>query len=67
MEIEECEEALNSELFLQELETENPPTCIVNHPGFHSVFLDKWSLRLTATKLRTKKKQEYRQTSTEDR
>ena len=50
-----------------ELETESPPNCIVNHPGFHSVGLDNWLLRLTAKKSRTKKKQEYRQTSTEDK
>ncbi|XP_028408361.1 uncharacterized protein LOC114530939 [Dendronephthya gigantea] len=67
VEIEECEEALNSELVMQELERENPPSCIVDHPGFNSVCLDKWSLRLTATKLRTRKKEQYRQTSTEDK
>lgn len=65
MEIDECKTALNSDIVLQEVE--DVPTCITNHPGFNTLCLDKWSLRLTATKLRTRKKQQYRQTTTEDR
>lgn len=65
MEIEECVASLSSEVVLQEVE--NTPSCVTNHPGFDSVCLDKWSLRLAAAKLRTKQKRQYRQTNTEDR
>lgn len=65
MEIDECMASLNSEIVLQEVES--PPSCVTKHPGFDTVCLDKWSLRFAAAKLRTRQKQEYRQTSTEDR
>lgn len=65
MEIEECVDCLNSDIVMQDVEV--VPSCILEHPGFSSLCLDKWTLRFAATKLRTRKKQEYRQTSTEDR
>jgi hypothetical protein len=65
MEIEECVDCLNSDIVMQEVEV--VPSCILEHPGFSSLCLDKWTLRFAATKLRTRKKQEYRQTNTEDR
>ena len=65
MEIEECVDCLNSDIVIQEVEV--VPSCILEHPGFSSLCLDKWTLRFAATKLRTRKKQEYHQTSTEDR
>ena len=65
MEIEECVEAINSDLVLQEVDVW--PSCITKHPGFVNLCLDMWSLRFAATNLKTRKKQQYRQTSTEDR
>ncbi len=56
--------AANSDIVTQELEV--PPSCIIKHPGFYSLCLDKWAPRYAATKMRTKKKQKYRQISTED-
>ena len=54
---------LNSDIVTQEVEV--PPSCIIKHPGFDSLRLDKWALRYAATKMRTKNKQQYRQISTE--
>ena len=65
MEIDECAQCLQSETVIQEAEV--APSCITKHPGFDSLSLDKWSLRFAATNLRTREKQEYRQTGTEDR
>ena len=65
MEIEECVEAINSDVIMQEVDVR--PSCITTHPSFVNLCLDKWSLRFAATNLKTRKKQQYRQTSTEDR
>ena len=65
MEIEECVEAINSDVVMQEVDVW--PSCITKHPGFVNLCLDKWSLRFAATNLKTRNKQQYRQTSTEDR
>ena len=65
MEIEECVEAINSDVVMQEVDVR--PSSITKHPGFVNLCLDKWSLRFAATNLKTRKKQQYRQTSTEDR
>ena len=64
MEVGECVEALSSDVVMEEVDV--LPPYITKHPGFASLCLDKWSFRLTATKLKTRKKQQYRQTSTED-
>ena len=65
MEIEECVEAINSNVVMQEVDVRT--SCITKHPGFLNLCLDKWSLRFAAMNLKTRKKQQYRQTSTEDR
>jgi len=62
--MEKCIEALSSELVLKEVG--DPPTCITMHPGFPSICLDKWSLRMSAAKYRTIDKKTYRQTSSEE-
>ena len=41
--------------------------CIAEHPGFRPVCLGKWSLRLAASKYKTKDKQQYKQKGNEDR
>ena len=64
MEIEECVEAINSDVVMQEVDVR--PLCITKHPGFVNLSLDEWSLHFAATNLKTRNKQ-YRQTSTEDR
>ena len=64
-EIEECVDSLICDIVLQDVD--ELPTCITKHPGFNSLCLDTWALCLAAAKLRTRKKLEYRQTSTQDR
>ena len=41
--------------------------CVTQHPGFNTVCLDKWSLRMAAERLKTKDKRRYRQTGSEER
>ena len=41
--------------------------CVTQHPGFNTVCLDKWSLRMAAETLKTKDKRRYRQTGSEER
>lgn len=67
-ELEGCKEAMSSELVLQDLpEGTTTIKCITDHPGFKPVCLEKWSLRMAAEKFRTKTKQRYQQTGTEER
>ena len=49
-EIEGCREALRVELVVQEVG--DVPNCIILHPGFDSVCLAPWSLRLAGRKFR---------------
>lgn len=59
---------MSSELVLQDLpEGTTTIKCITDHPGFKPVCLEKWSLRMAAEKFRTKTKQRYQQTGTEER
>ena len=58
-EIDQCVEALSSDLVMEVVEI--PPLCVTLHPGFRSVCLDKWSLRSSAGKYKTKDKKRYRQ------
>ena len=51
-EIEQCVKTLSSNLVVQDIGT--PALCITLHPGFRPVCLEKWSLRLTAGKYKTK-------------
>lgn len=41
--------------------------CITEHPGFRPVCLEKWSLRLASGKYRTRDKQSYKKTGSEER
>lgn len=56
-----------NELVVKELEPGTVLHCIVDHPGFNPVCLQKWSLRMAADKFKTKEKQKYRQTGLEER
>ena len=67
-ELEGCVESMSSELVLQDLAAnEQKLKCITAHPGFNAICLQKWSLRLAAEKYRTKGKQKYRQTGSEEK
>ena len=66
-ELEGCEESIKSDLVLQDLAPDVNLTCITEHPGFKPVCLQKWSLRLAADKFKTKGKERYRQTGSEER
>ena len=66
-ELEGCEELMKSDLALQDLAPDFNLTCITEHPGFQPVCLQKWSLRLAADKFKTKGKERYRQTGSEER
>ena len=55
-ELEGCAESMSSELVLQDLAVDKHKLeCITAHPGFYSVCLQKWSLRLAAYKYRSVK------------
>ena len=68
-ELEGCVESMSSERVLQDLAADEQKLlkCITAHPGFNAVSLKKWSLRLAADKYRTKGKQKYRQTGSEEK
>lgn len=51
----------------QDLNDDEVLKCITEHPGFRPVCLEKWSLRLAASKYKTKDKQQYKQKGNEDR
>ena len=61
-----CEEAL-SESVLEDIQLETTLWCITQHPGFGPVCLQKWSLRMAGERVKTKAKQRYKQTGTEER
>lgn len=68
-ELEGCVESLSSELVMQDLADGQKLffLCITAHPGFNAVCLQKWSLRLAADKYKTKGRQKYRQTGSEEK
>ena len=66
-ELEGCKESMKSDLVLQDLFPDVNLTCTTEHPGFQPVCLQKWSLRLAADKFKTKGKERYRQTGSEER
>ena len=41
--------------------------CVTDHPGFEPVCLNKWCLRLSAAKYKTKKGTRYRRAGFENR
>ena len=59
---------MSSELVLQDLAADEQKLfkCITALPGFNAVFSQKWSLQLAADKYRTKGKQKYQQTRSEE-
>ena len=42
-------------------------SCVTNHPGFSAVCLNKWTLRLSGEKYKTKGGVRYRQTGFENK
>lgn len=64
-EIEGCIEALRTELVLQEVGA--VPHCITLHPGFDSVCLATWSLRLAGRKFRKIDGKKYKVQGDENR
>ena len=66
-ELEECGESLESDLVKQDVSPNASLTCVTEHPGFNPVCLQKWSLRMAASKFKTKGKQQYRQRGSEER
>ncbi len=51
-EIDRRTKTLHSDDVLQDVET--PPTCVLYHPGFRVNCLEKWSLRMSVVKYKTK-------------
>ena len=42
-------------------------SCITDHPGFKTVVLGKWSLRMAVSRFNTQEKKTYKQTGSEER
>ncbi|KXJ04635.1 hypothetical protein AC249_AIPGENE26952, partial [Exaiptasia diaphana] len=57
-------ESLNSDLVLKEVRA--VPKCITLHPGFNTICLDRWCLRMAASKYRIIDKKVYKQTGSEN-
>lgn len=66
-ELEGCVESLTSEIVLEDLEEGQQLCCVTEHPGFRPVCLEKWSLRLAGGKYRTKAREYYKKTGSEER
>ncbi|CAH3145123.1 unnamed protein product [Porites lobata] len=66
-ELEGCVESLTSEIVLEDLEEGQELCCVTEHPGFSPVCLEKWSLRLAGGKYRTKAREYYKKTGSEER
>ncbi|CAB3984262.1 Hypothetical predicted protein [Paramuricea clavata] len=70
-ELEACDEALKNNEVLEDLKAEGKDIelikCITQHPGFDSVCLQKWSLKLAADKYKTRSKSRYSQVKTQNR
>jgi len=66
-ELEGCCEALASDLVKEDLQNAQELKCITEHRGFRPVCLEKWSLRLAGGKYRTRNKQWYNKTGSEER
>ena len=61
-ELDGCVEAMASDLVLEALPEGQKISCITDHPGFKTVVLDKWSLRMAVSRFNTKEKKTYKQT-----
>ena len=70
-ELEGCQKALNNEEVKQDLEAEGiqlqDVKCVTQHPGFNSICLQKWSLKMAADRYKTKNKSKYVQQATPGR
>lgn len=66
-ELDGCVEAMASDLVLEALPDGQKISCITDHPGFKTVVLDKWSLRMAVSRFNTKEKKTYKQTGSEER
>ncbi|CAH3028659.1 unnamed protein product [Porites evermanni] len=55
-----------SESVLEDIQPETALRCITQHPGFGPFCLEKWSLRMAGERVKTKPKQRYRQTGSEE-
>ena len=67
MEIDECGHTLNSKPVISEVGQHANLKCIIEHPGFNPICLQKWSLRMSADRYKTKCKTKYPQTDSEGR
>lgn len=47
-------------------DTGAPPSCVTHHPGFRINCLEKWSVRMVASKYRTISRRRYRRTGSEE-
>lgn len=56
-----------SDLVLEALPEGQKISCITDHPGFKTVVLDKWGLRMAVSRFNTKEKKTYKQTGSEER
>ncbi|XP_031560222.1 uncharacterized protein LOC116296353 [Actinia tenebrosa] len=58
-ELDGCVEACHADSVLEE--TQTPPNCIILHPGFRPICLEKWALKQSASKYKTRDKRRYNQ------
>ena len=65
VELEGCQESLETEWVVQEIDSNDELKCVTDHPGFAPICLEKWSLRMAADRFKRKNKQRYRQTESE--
>jgi len=66
-ELDGCVEDLQSDIVLQDVDDGTVLKCITEHPGFTPVCLQKWSLRLSADKYKTRERKRYQQLGSEER
>jgi len=60
MEITKCVEACQREDVLADTDGK-VPQCVTLHPGFRAVCLEKWSLKQSASKYKTRERVRYTQ------
>ena len=60
-------EELNSVLVKKDIGEETKLQCITDHPGFASICLEKWSLRMASSHYKTTTKGKYTQMESEER
>ena len=65
-EIEKCVESLANVNVCDESGSQQPK-CIVDHPGFAAVCLNRWSLEIAADNFKTRGGHRYNQTGSKER